>query len=415
MPRAVVISFGDELISGQRVDTNSAWLSAQLEAIGLPVVMHLSVGDDLENCSKAIRFAATQAEIIVMTGGLGPTADDLARAALAAATGHELQLDESALAHIQRIFSSRAQEMPPCNRTQAMFPRGSVAIPNPQGTAPGIDLSTDALGTAARFIALPGVPAEAKQMWSETVEARLSRGVRMPQLIRHYTLKCFGDGESAIGQRLGELMRRDRTPLIGITVHQATISLRVTAKGSTVERCRAAADPMMNAIRARLGNLVFGENEEELQDVVVKALARRNESLATVECDNRGLLVGWLATAARRCGAPDVYRGGVASSHATALNALIDIDPSLALDATTEEFCRRAAESIRRQCHVTHALVVGAIPEDGKNRASVHVAVSNSKETHVMTAPYIGHTDVRGPRLIKSALNLLRLYLLDNH
>jgi nicotinamide-nucleotide amidase len=411
VPTATVISFGDELTSGQRVDTNSAWISAHLSAIGLPVVMHLTTGDDLEACAEALRFAGGLSELVVMTGGLGPTADDVTRAALALATGHELQLDKTALAHIENIFCSRGREMPIRNRSQAMFPRASQVIPNPHGTAPGIDLTTSALGRGTRFIALPGVPAEAQEMWTQTVEPRLLAGDRAPQLIRSYTLKCFGEGESAIEQRLGTLMRRDREPRLGITVHQATITLRVTAKGASEAQCQSSAVATMDQICERLGDLVFGEGTDELQDVVIRRLAAGELTLATLECDRQALLVRWLTAAASRDTTQEIFRGGIVCSDSAALNELVDIESAEEADVTSAEFCRLAAESIRRQFQVTHALVVGAIPTPPAAVANVHLGIATANETQVTEAPYSGHPDVRGPRLIKVALDRLRRYL----
>ncbi len=147
---AEVISIGDELTSGQRLDTNSQWLSTRLGELGVRAMWHTTVGDDLETNMQAFRQAAQRADLIVSTGGLGPTADDLTRDALAAAAGVELVLDEAALEHIQGLFARRKRPMPERNRLQAMFPRGSRMIPNPAGTAPGIDFELSRAGKSPR-------------------------------------------------------------------------------------------------------------------------------------------------------------------------------------------------------------------------------------------------------------------------
>ena len=165
MTRAEVIAIGDELASGQRLDTNSQWLSQRLGEIGIPVGFHSTVADDLASNIEVFRHAIARADVILCTGGLGPTADDLTREAVAAATGTELELDEPSLEHVRGIFARRGREMPERNRIQAMFPAGSRPIHNPEGTAPGIAMEiARADREPCRLFALPGVPAEMFQL-----------------------------------------------------------------------------------------------------------------------------------------------------------------------------------------------------------------------------------------------------------
>src|SRR5215470_13899511 len=194
---AEIIAIGDELTSGQRLDTNSQWLSERLGEIGIPVAFHTTVGDDLENNIAVFRTAIDRAEIVVASGGLGPTADDLTRDAIAAAAGVELYEDADALAHIQNLFARRKRAMPERNKLQAQFPRGSRVVPNPEGTAPGIDLTVPrSCGPACRVFALPGVPAEMFTMWNETVKPALVGSQSASRVICHRRIKCFGVGES---------------------------------------------------------------------------------------------------------------------------------------------------------------------------------------------------------------------------
>src|SRR5687768_12467787 len=168
--QAEVISIGDELTSGQRLDTNSQWLSERLGEIGVRTLYHSTVADELDANIRVFQAAIERADVVVATGGLGPTADDLTRDAIAAATGVSLELDESTLAHIESLFTRRGRTMSANNRLQAMFPTGTRIIPNPAGTAPGIDLEVPRSGRGpARVFALPGVPAEMREMWQATV------------------------------------------------------------------------------------------------------------------------------------------------------------------------------------------------------------------------------------------------------
>ena len=237
---AEIIAIGDELTSGQRLDTNTQWLSERLNELGIPVAFHTTVGDDLENNIAVFRTAIERADIVVATGGLGPTADDLTREAIAAAAGVDLIEDAEALAHIRNLFSRRKREMPERNKVQALFPRGSRVVPNPEGTAPGIDLTVPrSCGPACRVFALPGVPAEMFTMWKDTVAPAIAATQPSKRVICHRRIKCFGVGESDLEAMLPDMIRRKREPLVGITVHGATITLRITASGPNETACAA--------------------------------------------------------------------------------------------------------------------------------------------------------------------------------
>ena len=171
---AEIIAIGDEITSGQLLDTNTQWLSQRLEELGVRVLYHSTVGDELAPCVEVFRQAIDRADVVVATGGLGPTADDLTREALAEATGRPLQLDADALEHIRAMFARRKRPMPPQNELQAMFPAGSRVVRNPHGTAPGIDLEVPRAGRSpCRIICLPGVPAEMVEMWHDSVAATI--------------------------------------------------------------------------------------------------------------------------------------------------------------------------------------------------------------------------------------------------
>src|SRR5437762_7193881 len=169
--------------------------------------------------------------------------------------------------------------MPPANVVQAQFPQGSRPIPNPHGSAPGIDIAIPrAVGKPARIFALPGVPAEMKEMWVATVGPAIQELLGVRKVIAHYRIKCFGVGESDLEAMLPDLIARDRYPLVGITVHQATITLRVTAEGSTQEEARAAMQPTIDTIHQCLGDLIFGYEDDELQHVVIRLLREQEKT-----------------------------------------------------------------------------------------------------------------------------------------
>jgi nicotinamide-nucleotide amidase len=305
---AEIIAIGDELVTGQRLDTNSRWLSAELAILGIPVTFHTTAADTLEAGIEAFRNAVHRADIVISTGGLGPTADDLTRDVLAAVATAPLELSPTALDAIEARFARRGVPCPESNRRQALFPRGSQEIPNPNGTAPGIDLTIPVGTRTPRVIALPGVPAELKPMWAATVMPALIGMMPEQATILQRRIKCFGAGESAIEAMLPDLVRRGRDPLVGITAHEATITLRIAAHGRDEAECRDKIAETEQVIRDCLGELVFGFEDDEVEDAALAAVAAVGLSLATAEVGTTGLVASLCAAAeSRKAG---VYRGG---------------------------------------------------------------------------------------------------------
>ena len=413
--QAEVISIGDELTTGQRLDTNSQWLSQRLGEIGIRVLFHTTVGDELEPNVQVFRQALARADVVIITGGLGPTADDLTRQAVAEVLGLELLLDEPSWQHIQNLFARRKREMPPQNVVQAMFPRGSRAISNPHGTAPGIAAEFPRAGrTPSHVFALPGVPAEMREMWDQTVApALLSLMGEQRRVIRHRSIRCYGVGESDLERMLPDLIRRGRTPTVGITASQATLTLRLTAEGATPAACDTALEPTVELICACLGDLVFGEGEDELQDAVVRQLAERRQTLATVECSSGGILASWLSAADPSC---RVYRGGTVTRDEAATVRLAGSAPG-AIAAGREALAalvRVSAERRREQFQTDYALALGPFPAAdfaSPTPEAVHYALAGPGRVDAKSTLFTGHPDLLTARTVKTALNFLRLTL----
>ena len=307
---AEVISIGDEMTTGARVDTNSAWLSIELARLGIRTLFHTTVADDLSAGTQAFQIASQRVDVVVATGGLGPTRDDLTREVLAAVAGQPLEFRQEAMDHIEALFARRGRPMPDRNRTQAMFPVGSRSIPNPQGTAAGLDVSITRPGRpATRIFALPGVPAEMTQMFHQTVGPRLIEELGAGRrVMRQHVVKCFGVGESEMESRLGEMIARQRVPSVGITVSRATISLRITTDASSDDEATQQIEVTRQAIFAAVPEFIFGEGEAyELQHAVADALRARGEKLATVEVGAACPITQWM-TAANE---DEVYLGGI--------------------------------------------------------------------------------------------------------
>ena len=407
---AEIISIGDELTSGQRLDTNSQWLSQRLGEIGITTLFHTTVADDLAANVAVFRSAIDRADVVIATGGLGPTADDLTREVIAECLGRPLVQDEAALQHIMGIFSRRGRDMPQRNKVQALFPAGSRVVPNPEGTAPGIDVEISRPGrSSCRLFALPGVPAEMFQMWQDTVAPALLTGSGAGRLIRHHRIKCFGVGESHLEQMLPDLIRRGRDPSVGITVHQGTITLRITAAGSSPDDCRQRMTSTEETICQCLSELIFGEEDDELEHAVCRLLLAQNRTLATCEAGTGGLIAHWLGELGE---AASVYQGGlVVPSNASLTGALC-----LSADLLTEHspaspfVAEHMAVHCRNTLQADYGLAITAFPAEAGG--TYYVALATSKGVSVQPLDYTGHSAIRKPLAAKRALNLLRLHLL---
>ena len=411
---AELIAVGDEILSGQTLDTNTQWLARRLAEVGLRTRFHTVVGDDLADCVVAFQRAIERADVVVSTGGLGPTADDLTRQALAEATGRELVLNEEALAHIRDIFARRRREMPEGNRLQALFPAGSRMIGNPSGTAPGIlvDVSRPGRG-ACRVVALPGVPAEMVEMWHDSVAAAM-RPFGHDRMVRYRRIKCFGAGESQIEAILPDLIRRDRVPRVGISAQQATIVLRIQAEGASEEECLAAMEPTVQTIYDYLGTLVFGEENDELHDVVLRLLHRRGDTLAVAEWGTAGLVGEWLG------GSPalrDPFLGGVVATSQAARRRLLNI-PSDEVPSNSHAEClvvEAMAAACRHRLGTDWGLAVGRFPPLDPRSAEpppVWVALASEAGVERKAFSLASHPAILRAYCAKAALNMLRLALL---
>ena len=416
MLTAEIIAIGDELTSGQRLDTNSQWLSQQLADLGIRVLLHTTVADDLETGIQVVRQALERVNLVICTCGLGPTADDLTRETIAQATDRPLQQDDEALAHIENLFRAREREMPDRNKIQAMFPAGSVVVPNPHGSAPGIDLTIDAKsGERARLFALPGVPAEMIEMWEATVFPRILDHIGDQRTVTlHHQIKCFGVGESDLEQMLPDLIARGRQPTVGITVSNATITLRISATGKTEADCHDLMQETIDTIHGCLGNLVYAEGDLELHHVAHALLNKYGLTMATIECGNSGLLTNWLSESDLE---KTHYQGGLLVRQPRQFEHLWKQQQLASLpEQTAEQLVATIAQQGLKELATDIVLVLGPEPTDPlwvHDDDRIHYGLAIQDQVFCKSSPFRGHPAILQARSAKQALDHLRLTLLS--
>lgn len=398
---AEVISIGDELTSGQRLDTNSQWISQQLGNLGVRVVYQTTVADSMQANIQVFQNAFERADILVCTGGLGPTADDLTRLAIAKSLEVGLYRCEESLTHIRSLFERRNRTMPEQNVVQADFPVGSTPIFNPNGSAPGI--LYESLEERKLLMAYPGVPAELKEMFAQSGVPKLVDFLGSARKhIVHKPIKCFGIGESELESRLPDLIKRGRDPQVGITASSATITLRISAEGSSQQECESKIVETEKIVRECLGELVYGEDDQELQDVVVDLLRSRKQTLALAEVGTGGYLAHLFSSADEE---GDVFVGSTVARNNDRISQLLQ-EP-----CAIEETAIKLAEQTRYLFDADYAIAVDAFPDNDADL--LRLAVASSAGVSGAERPFGGHPSILLPRAAKQAMNVLRLQLLN--
>ncbi len=305
--RAEIVSVGSELLLGQIVDTNSAVIARHLAAIGLDLYYKTTVGDNLGRLTAVLRHALERSQVVITTGGIGPTADDVTREAVAAATGRDLEFSDRLMAQIEAFFAARGLPLSPSNRRQAFIPRGALPLENPVGTAPAFIVEV----RERCVISLPGVPREMEYLLGQRVLPYLRERCRLRGEIRLRVLKVVGLGESRIGELLAHFMEKGQNPTVGTLAHLGQVDVRIAAKGADAAEAEALIRPVEAEIRRTLGDLIFGADGDTLEGLVAEQLARLNGRIAVAELGSAGAVAQRFADRGA-----SVFAGGVILSDA---------------------------------------------------------------------------------------------------
>jgi competence/damage-inducible protein CinA-like protein len=289
--KAAILAIGDELTCGYQLDTNSQAISQQLVTIPVDVVLHLSVGDDPSEIRNALQYATDSVEILVVTGGLGPTEDDLTRQLIASHYDLSLVEDKDALQMIEERFAQRGRQMPKTNRIQAQIPAGSQIIQNRRGTAAGFYL----VANGRHIFATPGVPFEMLGMLEGFIVPTLQRVVGQGRYVQRRVVKVYGIPESEINERIRPLLARGRNPLLGLLPNRGTITIEITATADSHAHAQPLIEEDLAALRTEFSNSIISEDGSDLPQVVGKLLTHRNLTISTAEIGTGGLLAARLS------------------------------------------------------------------------------------------------------------------------
>ena len=408
--KAEILSVGTELLLGQLTDTNAPYLAQSLSEMGIDLFWISQVGDNHGRMVDALRRGWERSDVIVISGGLGPTEDDLTREGISELLGETMEVQPGLEADLRAFFASRSRAMPERNLKQATLIPSSRAIPNPIGTAPGWWVERD----SRIIVAMPGVPVEMKRMWTEEVVPRLSR-IAGGGVILSRTLKTIGIGESWVEEELKELIP-STNPTVATYAKQDGVHVRVTAKADDAAGAREMVAGMEARIRAILKDHVYGVDEETIPDSVAGLLHRKGMTLATLESGTAGQLLWTLASGTS---AGEAILGGAMAEGEPLLRSY-GVDGPQAADATVlaEETAMAMAVAARTQSGASIGLGLVCGMEtgsgSGQHMGVVHCAVADVEGVVGLTNRYSTTLkDVRR-RAVLDAVDLLRKRLLAN-
>ena len=364
MPSAEIITIGTEILLGEIVDTNTRYIARTLRGMGVDLYRTITIGDNVERIAEAIHNSMNRAEIVITTGGLGPTVDDPTREAVAKAAGVDLEFREDLWQQVISVISRYGRKPSENQKRQAFVPKGAVAISNPVGTAPCFIVETE----RNAVVSLPGVPNEMEHILHESIIPYLQKRFELNEIIKIRVLHCSGLGEGMIDEKIADLETLSN-PTVGLAAHTGVVDIRIAAKA----RDEAAADQMIadieRQIQERLGTVVFGADEDKLEDIVLNIVAKRGWTLVGVESGLDGLLARKLPhTVSLSDLSPESLLAAVRAARADS-----SADAALGVAMYLEE---RAAEMalITPQGEKTHHITYGGPPRS-LARWSVNLAL----------------------------------------
>ncbi|MGI6485223.1 MAG: competence/damage-inducible protein A [Thermoanaerobacterales bacterium] len=409
--KAETIAVGSELLLGQIVNTNAMVISKALQQIGIDVYYHTCVGDNSERLKEVFQAAFRRSDVIILTGGLGPTMDDMTKETVSSFLKLSLKTDETSLEHLKKIFELRGITPTENNYKQAMIPQGSVAIPNRSGTAPGILLNhNDKI-----IVMLPGPPFEMEPMLMDTVIPYLSKFTN--NTIHSKVLKFYGIGESALEESIKDLLIKQTNPTIAPLAKKGEVTVRITAKADNRESAICLIEPVEREIRARLDDYFYGYDYDMVEEIVVKLLKTQGKTIGVAESCTGGLMAHRITNVP---GASACFERGVVCYSNNSKVELLCVSPDTLnkYGAVSEQAAREMAEGLRVISRTDIGVsITGVAGPDGGTKQKpvglVYIGYADVNGVEVFRHMFTGkRIDVK-ERSVNSALHTIRLKLLE--
>jgi nicotinamide-nucleotide amidase len=411
MLSAEIIAIGSELLAPDRTDTNSLWLTERLNRLGIDVKLKTIVGDDDARLEELIKDAVKRSRVVITTGGLGPTEDDITRKVVARALGRRLSLDESVLNEIRQRFQSFGVNMPERNSRQAMVIDGAEVLPNPNGTAPGLYLEHENCAIAL----LPGPPREMNPMFENHVQSRLEKLAGDLRFARR-VLRVAGMGESAIDEKIAPIYTQYENPQTTMLFNSSEVEIHLRAHGRTEAEADALLDHLSLKLEEALGNAVFSFRGETMEEVVGRSLTVKGFTLAVAESCTGGLIAQRLTNVP---GSSKYFVEGVVTYSNEAKTRLLGVDKQLIKEfgAVSQQVARDMARGVRHKAKTDFGLAVTGIagPDGGteeKPVGLVYIALADDAHTEHKRFMIPGDRELIRWRASQAALDMLRRRLI---
>lgn len=409
--KAEIIAVGTEILLGDIVNTNAQYLAKELALLGIDVYYQSSVGDNKERLLKAFKDGLDRSDIIITTGGLGPTNDDITKEVACQALNQTLQLHQSSLEKIEKFFNKLGIEMTENNKKQAYFPKNAIVLDNKNGTAPGAILREN----EKYIIILPGPPKEMKPMFEN--EARPYINSITNNTLVSKTLKLFGIGESLLDTKISDIISEQDNPTVAPYISDMELRLRITAKSDSESKANSIIEPVVEKIKSRVGEFIYAEDNVSIEAVVSKMLVEKNLTISTAESCTGGLVS---STLINYPGISSVFMEGCVTYSNESKISRLGVNPSTLKvhGAVSEETAKEMAEGIAKHLGTNVAISTTGIagPDGGshdKPVGLVYIGIYINGKTTVNKYIFNGNRQEIRFRATKNALNDLRLRLLE--
>ncbi len=412
--RAELISTGTEILLGQILNSNAQYLGQWLADLGIDLYFQTTVGDNAERLADVMKTAMGRADLIIVTGGLGPTSDDLTKEAISELLGLELIMDENSLSSIEAFFLDRGKTMPEINKKQALIPKGAVVIPNKRGTAPGVIIEQG----SKTIVILPGPPVEMQPMFEETVVPHFKKKcIGGSDVIVSRVLKILGLGESTVEERINDLVLQQNNPTIAFLAPKGEVFIRLTAKAESESAAEKLIETPEKEIRKRFGTFIYGSDNDSLEKAVMRLLKEKSLTVSTAESCTGGLIAKRLTDIS---GASESFMSGIVTYDNQAKMDLLGVSPQTleAYGAVSEETALEMVRGVRKTCGTDVAVSVTGIAGPGGGTAEkpvglVYIGLADHDTAAAKRYLFTGDRETIRWQAANTALNKLRLYLMN--